>query len=50
MGGVCIEVADWHWIFIINVPVGILGILLCLRVWPETWDLNAPRARSTTSG
>ena len=43
IGGVLLEVADWHWIFIINVPVGIVGILLCIRVWPETWDLNAPR-------
>jgi EmrB/QacA subfamily drug resistance transporter len=43
VGGVLLEIADWHWIFIINVPVGIVGILLCVRVWPETWDLNAPR-------
>ena len=43
LGGVLIEEATWHWIFIINVPFGIIGILLCLRVWPETWDLNAPR-------
>ena len=43
LGGLLIEEATWHWIFIINVPFGILGILLCLRVWPETWDLTAPR-------
>jgi EmrB/QacA subfamily drug resistance transporter len=43
LGGVLIEVANWHWIFLINVPFGVLGILLCLRWWPETWDLSAGR-------
>jgi EmrB/QacA subfamily drug resistance transporter len=43
LGGVLIEAATWHWIFIINVPIGIAGIVLCLRIWPETWDLSAPR-------
>jgi EmrB/QacA subfamily drug resistance transporter len=41
LGGVLVEVASWHWIFIINVPLGIVGILLALRWWPETWDLSA---------
>jgi EmrB/QacA subfamily drug resistance transporter len=41
IGGVLIEVASWHWIFLINIPFGILGIVLALRWWPETWDLNA---------
>jgi EmrB/QacA subfamily drug resistance transporter len=43
LGGVLIEIADWYWIFLINVPVGILGVLLALRWWPETWDLSAGR-------
>ena len=41
IGGVLIEVASWHWIFLINIPFGILGIVLALRWWPETWDLSA---------
>jgi EmrB/QacA subfamily drug resistance transporter len=41
VGGVLIEVASWHWIFLINIPFGILGIVLALRWWPETWDLSA---------
>ncbi|MBW3661244.1 MAG: MFS transporter, partial [Gemmatimonadetes bacterium] len=41
LGGVLIEIASWHWIFLINVPFGILGIVLALRWWPETWDLAA---------
>jgi EmrB/QacA subfamily drug resistance transporter len=43
LGGVLVEVANWHWIFLINVPFGVLGVLLCLRWWPETWDLSAGR-------
>ncbi|MDX6587651.1 MAG: hypothetical protein QOI31_2124, partial [Solirubrobacterales bacterium] len=41
IGGVLIELASWHWIFLINIPFGIVGIVLALRWWPETWDLNA---------
>ena len=43
LGGVLVEVATWHWIFLINVPFGVLGVVLCLRWWPETWDLSAGR-------
>ncbi|HYN91072.1 MAG TPA: MFS transporter [Thermoleophilaceae bacterium] len=41
LGGVLIEIASWHWIFLINIPFGIVGIVLALRWWPETWDLSA---------
>ena len=43
IGGTLVEIASWHWIFLINIPFGVLGILLCLRWWPETWDLSAGR-------
>ncbi|MGH2714269.1 MAG: MFS transporter, partial [Thermoleophilaceae bacterium] len=43
LGGVLVEVASWHWIFLINIPFGILGIVMALRWWPETWDLSAGR-------
>ena len=43
LGGVLVDVASWHWIFLINIPFGVLGVLLCLRWWPETWDLSAGR-------
>ena len=36
IGGTLVEIASWHWIFLINIPFGIVGILLCLRWWPET--------------
>ena len=43
IGGTLVELASWHSIFLINIPFGVLGILLCLRWWPETWDLSAGR-------
>jgi EmrB/QacA subfamily drug resistance transporter len=43
IGGVLIELASWHWIFIINVPIGIVGVVMALRVMPETYDLSASR-------
>jgi NTE family protein len=43
LGGVLVEIASWHWIFLINIPFGIIGVILCLRWWPETWDLTAGR-------
>jgi len=30
-GGFITTYASWHWIFIINVPIGLLGIVLALR-------------------
>ena len=41
IGGVLVEIASWHWIFLINIPFGIIGVVLALRWWPETWDLSA---------
>ena len=41
VGGVLIEIASWHWIFLINIPFGILGVFLAWRWWPETWDLSS---------
>ena len=44
LGGVLVELAGWpwdagwHWIFMINVPIGVVGIVLALRVIPETRD------------
>jgi len=43
LGGALVEIANWHWIFLINIPFGVVGVVLCLRWWPETWDLTAGR-------
>src|SRR5687767_8967045 len=47
LGGVLVELAGWpwdagwHWIFLINVPIGVLGTALALRIVPETYDPHA---------
>ena len=42
VGGAITTFLSWHWIFLINVPIGILGVLLVNRFLPE-WHRNAPR-------
>jgi EmrB/QacA subfamily drug resistance transporter len=34
LGGVITDVLDWHWIFLVNVPIGIAVIALSLRLVP----------------
>ncbi|HLU18819.1 MAG TPA: DHA2 family efflux MFS transporter permease subunit [Pusillimonas sp.] len=31
LGGFLVDYASWHWIFLINIPVGALGVALVLR-------------------
>jgi EmrB/QacA subfamily drug resistance transporter len=42
VGGGLISVASWRWVFLVNVPVGVLGVLLTALYVPES---RAPRAR-----
>lgn len=35
LGGWLVEVASWHWIFLINLPVGLLGIVASQRYIPN---------------
>ncbi|MGW6918815.1 DHA2 family efflux MFS transporter permease subunit [Kitasatospora sp. NPDC054939] len=32
LGGVLTEALDWHWIFLINLPLGLAAVLLAVRV------------------
>ncbi|MGZ4439366.1 MAG: MFS transporter [Gaiellaceae bacterium] len=41
LGGVLAEKAHWCWIFYINVPVGILGIVAAFILVPESRDMSA---------
>jgi EmrB/QacA subfamily drug resistance transporter len=38
LGGVLTDLASWPWIFIVNVPVGIVTLLLTIRFVPESRD------------
>ncbi|NUZ05434.1 multidrug transporter subunit MdtD [Piscinibacter koreensis] len=35
LGGWLVEVASWHWVFLINLPVGALGVLAAMRYMPD---------------
>src|SRR4051794_17640978 len=41
VGGLLVEYASWHWIFLVNVPIGVVGVALALRVMPETYDVTS---------
>ena len=34
LGGVLVDAAGWEWIFFVNVPVGIVGFVLAMRLVP----------------
>jgi EmrB/QacA subfamily drug resistance transporter len=36
LGGIITDLINWHWIFLVNVPIGALVILLSLRLLPES--------------
>ena len=42
VGGLVTEGLDWHWIFWVNVPLGIAAVVGVLRVLPESYG---PRTR-----
>ncbi|WP_439577467.1 MDR family MFS transporter [Elioraea sp.] len=36
VGGLIVTHASWRWIFALNIPVGLIGLVLATRVIPET--------------
>ena len=46
VGGYMVDYFSWHWIFLINIPIGLIGIFLSLKYMPEyisetiTFDLK----------
>ncbi|MEC8886504.1 MAG: multidrug transporter subunit MdtD [Pseudomonadota bacterium] len=43
LGGFMVEYATWHWIFLINLPIGILGFILTCTHMPNVKLENLPR-------
>ncbi len=41
LGGVLTDTLDWHWIFLVNVPIGIAVVALCLVLLPGGRGLAA---------
>ncbi|MQY09500.1 MFS transporter [Actinomadura macrotermitis] len=54
LGGVLTEAASWHWVFFINVPLGVLLVVLVPRVLPaiapRPGRFDAPGALAATLG
>ena len=46
VGGYMVDYFSWHWIFLINIPIGLMGIFLSLKYMPDyisetiTFDLK----------
>src|SRR6478752_10255358 len=55
LGGIITDLISWHWIFLVNVPIGALVVLLSLRLLPESHmpsaskRLDIPGAVTVTS-
>lgn len=47
VGGYLVDLVSWHWIFIINIPIGIIGIFCGLKFMPNITEVND---RFDTSG
>jgi EmrB/QacA subfamily drug resistance transporter len=43
LGGFLVTYASWHWIFLINIPVGIAGIAMVARYIRDDFPVTAPR-------
>ncbi len=43
LGGVILAVANWHWLFLINLPIAVLIILFSLRLLPATRPATSRR-------
>jgi len=43
LGGWLVEVWSWHWIFLINLPIGVIGIIAALRIMPDHYGQQQHR-------
>src|SRR4051794_26955142 len=44
LGGILVQTLSWPWIFLVNIPVGVVAFLLSLKYVPESRDEHAHRS------
>jgi EmrB/QacA subfamily drug resistance transporter len=49
LGGILTDALSWHWIFLVNFPIGVVVVLLTLRLVPGT-PVSAERGRLDVAG
>ena len=49
IGGFLTENVGWHWIFYVNIPIGIVALIVIQRLLPTVKNAVARRATSTSS-
>lgn len=47
LGGVLVTWASWHWIFLINIPIGVAGLFYARKYMP---DFTTPRRKFDMTG
>jgi EmrB/QacA subfamily drug resistance transporter len=43
IGGLLIELISWRWVFFVNIPIGIVGVILALRFLPNIKNAKGQR-------
>ena len=39
LGGWLVEIASWHWVFLINLPIGVIGFIAAMKIMPSASDM-----------
>ncbi|MBP2057515.1 MFS family permease [Lactobacillus colini] len=42
IGGWLIDALSWHWVFYINVPIGVIGLIICLIYYKPVTPKSSP--------
>lgn len=37
------EIASWHWVFLINLPIGVIGFIAAMRIMPDHYASHRTR-------
>lgn len=50
VGGYLVEYASWHWIFLINIPIGLAGLFMTWKIMPDFYAENGKKPHLDLSG